>query len=82
MQFSISYSQRIVFCTVSPHTYSDIPCILSHFINSCVSGNKQLAKYVSVTQKSLPHLKAIVVWDEETLDKDIVAKCGIKVYLW
>jgi hypothetical protein len=45
-------------------------------------GNKQLAKYASVTKSSLPNLKAIVVWDEEELDKDIVAKCAIKVYLW
>ena len=45
-------------------------------------GNKQLAKYASVTKSSLPNLKAIVVWDEAELDKEIVAKCAIEVYLW
>eukprot|EP01038_Epipyxis_sp_PR26KG_P016834 gene16834-23050_t len=45
-----------------------------------VEGNKQLAKYATrTTVGDLPHLKAIVVWDE-AVDKAIAAKCGVKVY--
>ncbi len=46
-----------------------------------VEGNKQLAKY-AVPGLSLPHLKAIVVYDETNIDKALAAKCGVPVYGW
>jgi long-chain-fatty-acid--CoA ligase ACSBG len=47
----------------------------------CVEGNKQLAKYTSATKKSLPSLKALVVWGE-AVDPSIAAKCPCPVYSW
>jgi long-chain-fatty-acid--CoA ligase ACSBG len=44
--------------------------------------NKQLAKYASMPRGTLPHLKAIVVWNEEEIDSSISVKCPVKVYLW
>mmetsp|Transcript_12970 Transcript_12970/g.12588 ORF Transcript_12970/g.12588 Transcript_12970/m.12588 type:complete len:354 (+) Transcript_12970:83-1144(+) len=47
-----------------------------------LEGNKQLAKYANVKKSDLPDLKAIVVWEEQTIDQSIAAKCPVPVYLW
>jgi long-chain-fatty-acid--CoA ligase ACSBG len=47
-----------------------------------VEDHKQLAKYASMAKGSLPHLKALVVWGEASLDKSIASKCAAPVYLW
>lgn len=46
-----------------------------------VEGNNQLKKYLTFTQTSLPHLKAIVVYGED-IDADLVSKCAFPVYSW
>ena len=56
--------------------------IVKFYHNNNIIGNKQLAKYAGMAKKSLPHLKAIVVWDEKELDASMVAKCSVPVYLW
>lgn len=47
-----------------------------------LEGNKQLAKYAGAKKSDLPHLKAIVVWDEKAIDQSIASKCPVPVYLW
>jgi long-chain-fatty-acid--CoA ligase ACSBG len=47
-----------------------------------VDGNMQLKKYASSAKADFPFLKAIVVYAEEVLDKDLVSKCAFPVYLW
>ena len=47
-----------------------------------LDGNKQLEKYANMPKTSFPFLKALVVYAEDVLDKDIVAKCSFPVYLW
>ncbi|KAJ1426420.1 long chain acyl-CoA synthetase [Ochromonadaceae sp. CCMP2298] len=46
-----------------------------------VEGNKQLLKYTSATKKSLPSVKAVVVWGEP-VDQGIASKCPFPVYSW
>ena len=45
-----------------------------------VEGNKQLVKYTTIA-KTLPALKAIVVWDEP-VDQSLALQCGVPVYSW
>jgi long-chain-fatty-acid--CoA ligase ACSBG len=47
-----------------------------------VDGNKQFIKYCSVDKSALPHIKAIVVYNEETIDAALIAKCAFAVYSW
>lgn len=45
-----------------------------------LENNKQLAKYAQMADR-LPHLKAIVIWEEEPTP-ELVAKTGKPVYTW
>lgn len=45
-----------------------------------VEGNKQLAKYANLA-KPLPHLKAIVVYDEP-VNPSVREKISVNVYSW
>ena len=44
--------------------------------------NKQLEKYAKMPKGSLPHLKAVVVWNEAVLDAATVSKMLVPVHLW
>ena len=58
---------------ISQHSKADVVVL---------EDNKQLAKYATMPKSSLPSLKAIVVWGEASLDKNIVDRCPTPVYLW
>jgi len=46
-----------------------------------VEGNKQLKKYANVPKKTIPSLKALVVYGE-AVDQDLAAQCNANVYSW
>lgn len=75
-EWLIANNGSLFACCIAAGIYATNSADACHYITQhsksevvVVDGNKQLEKYASMTVKDFPHLKALVVYAEEALDK-------------